>query len=110
MGGNRHNRAGAVAHQHIVGNINGNLLTVYRIHRRHTVDAYARLLLSKLGSFEIRFSGRLLAVSADLLPVLQFVLIFVNHRMLRRHYHIGRPEQGVAAGCINTQLIFLVFN
>ena len=110
MGRHRHDGACAVAHQYIIGNINGNLLAVYRIHRRHAVDTHTGLFLGKLRPFKIGFSGGLLSVSADLVPILQLVLIFVNDGMLRGYHHVGRPEQGIAAGGVNAQLILLILN
>ena len=56
MAGNRHDGARSVAHQHVIGNPDGNLLVIHRIDGGESLDHHARLVLGKLGTLEIGLS------------------------------------------------------
>ena len=107
---NRHNSTGTITHQYIIGYKDRNLLTIYRIDCRHTVNLHTGLLFGKFSTFKIGFSGSLLAVSHYFIPVLQLCLILINNRMLRRNYHVSNAKQGITSGRINTKLILFSFD
>ena len=91
--GHRHDRAGAVLHQHVVGHVHRDLLAVDRVgHGR--VQRHAGLLLV-VGPALL---GRLDGGAAHVLGHLGRVAQAQHVRVLGRHDEEGRSEQGVRAG------------
>ena len=114
MCGDRHDRAGAVAHQHVVGNEDRNLLSVNRI-RRERPGEDTRLLLVLL-TLEIRLRRDRRAIVLDRLggrrrsvgPSLVDCRALgsrrprvggehVDQRVFRGEHHVGGAEQGVGS-------------
>ena len=96
MGGYGHDRAGAVAHHHIVGDPHGDFSTIDRVDRMSAGED-ARLVLVEVAAFEVglrragffvSLDGRLMRGSGD----------FRNKRMFGREHHVGRAEERVGAG------------
>ena len=104
---NSHDGTGAVAHQNIVGNEDRDLLAVYRVNCGNAVQLNAGLVLIQLGTLEVGLAGSLLTVCANVLDVVQLVRPLLDHRVLRRDYHVGRTEQGVRTGSVNGQRVAL---
>ena len=105
-----HDCSGSVGHQNIIGNPDRNLLAVDRIDGGQTFDLHAGLLLGKLCSLKIRLLGCLVAVCRNHIPVFQFILVFVDDRMLRGYNHVSNTEQCIAAGRVYTKLILLALD
>ena len=96
VAGHRHDRAGAVAHEHVVGDPNGDAGPVCGIDRV-AAGEHARLFLVGLLPFHevaacdlgpIGVHRRLRIGSGD----------GVHQGMLRGQHHVGGPEQGVRPG------------
>ena len=62
--GHSHNGPGPIAHQHVVGNPNGQQLVVHRI-QRIAAGENPGLFLFEFLPLEIAFSGRRLAIRGD---------------------------------------------
>ena len=92
MCGHRHDGAGTVGHQYIVGNPYGNFLAVYRVYRSQTVQHNAGLVLCDFGSFKIGLLGCHFTVCHYVVPVFNGVFILIDKRMLRTHNHVGNTE------------------
>ena len=96
-----HNRSGAVAHEHIVGDPDGHALAVHGIDRVSTAE-HARFVLGQIGPLEI-------ALASGFFPVASEVgLLFrrsecVRERVLWGQHHVGAAEQRVWAGRENLQ-------
>ena len=105
-----HDRSGSVGHQNIVGNPDRNLLAIDRINRSQTLDLHAGLLLGKLCTLKIRLLGCLVTICRNHIPVFQFILVFINDRMLRGYNHVSNTEQCVTAGRVYTKLILLALD
>ena len=96
MRGHGHDRAGAVAHHHVVGDPDGELLAVDRIDREGPGEDAGFVLVEVaavhvgLGGtgFLIGFDGGLLIGGGD----------FRDQRMLGGNDHVGRTEEGVGSG------------
>ena len=68
---NGHDRAGAVAHQHVVGNEDRDFLAVDRIDCRNALQLDAGLVLVQLGALEVGLARSFLAVRADVVACLR---------------------------------------
>ena len=99
--GDRHDRARAVAHHNIVGDVDGDLLAGEGILRRETLKPYARLVLDELGALEFGLLRTLRAVGFDRVHVLYPALVLVDRRMLGSHDHEGHAEERVGAGRVD---------
>jgi hypothetical protein len=107
--GHRHDRAGAVAGQDVVGDEDGDLLTVHRVHRERSGEHPG--LDPVLLTLEVGHGGRTCGVvghgiawcsSATGPARVGLRGPGVGHELaddlgLRRHHHVGRAEQGVGA-------------
>ena len=105
MAGHAHDDAGAVAHQHVVGNENGDVLAGDGMDGLDALQPDAGLVLVQLAALEVGLPGGLLPVCLHSVPVGQLVLPLGEIGMLGRDDHIGHAEQGVAPGGVNGQLI-----
>jgi len=103
--GDGHDRAGAVAHQHVVRHPDRDFPPGRGVDRAHAVDFDAGLLLVELGALEVRLVRGELAVERDLLEVSNLPAVALDQRMLRRHDHVGRAEQRVRPGCEHAQRV-----
>ena len=103
--GHSHNGACAVADQHIIGNENGNLFAVHRVHGAHALYFHARFLFGQLGALEIAFAGGLFLVGAHGGHVANFICPFFNGRVLGADDHIGGAKQRVRPGGVNQQAV-----
>ena len=102
---NRHDGAGAVAHQDVVGNKDGDLPTVDGIDGHDALQPDAGLVLVDLGALKVGLFGGLRLIRPDLIHVGQPGSPLLNVRMLRRNDHIGGAEQGVRPGGVNFQSV-----
>ena len=107
MSGHGHDGSGAISHQHIIRDPDGNLLSVHRVRSGQTLNLHAGLVLGQFRALEIGLLGSLLPVGAKFLIVADLLFIFINQGMFRRHHHIGGTKQRVRPGGIDTQLVFL---
>ena len=91
-----HNRAGAVAHQHVIRDPDRNAFFVSRIDCECSGEG-AGLFLGKISAFEIRFRGNLGPISFD-----RFTLLFcrdlIDEWVFRRDHHVGRAIKCVGSG------------
>ena len=94
--GHGHDRAGAVAHHHIVGDPHGDFGAIHRVDGVGAGE-HTRLVLVEVAAFEIglrragfpiSLDGHLLRGSGD----------FRNERVFGRKHHVGRAEERVGAG------------
>ena len=98
VAGHRHDGAGAVGHEDIVGDKDGDLGVVHRVDAHHPLQADAGLVLGHLGALKVALAGGGLLVGADLLQVFQLVGPLLDVGMLGGDDHIGGPVQGVGPG------------
>ena len=107
MRGHGHDRAGAVAHEHIIADPDGNLPAVDGIDCLQAVDLHAGLVLVQLGALEVALLGGLGPVGHDVVKVADVRLVLLDHGMLGADHHVGRAEQGVGTGGVDPQLFVL---
>ncbi len=93
MRGDGHDRAGAVAHEDVVGDPDRDLLIVDRIDRVRAGED-AGLAFGEIGAFEVALVGDFGFVFLDGVAVLGRGE-FVDERMFRRKDHVGRAEKRV---------------
>ena len=105
MGRNRHDSAGTVGHENVVGYPDRDLLLRHRVHRGNSLQAYAGLVLGQLGPLKVRLPGCRFPILGDGSPVLQLVLIFVYQRVFGRNNHISSAEERIGPCCVDTQNI-----
>ena len=105
VGGHRHDGAGAVGRQNVVGNENGDLPAVHGIGGSDAQELDAGLGLGDLGSFKIALPGGFRLVGADLVQIGELICPFFDEGVLRRHNHIGGAEEGVGTGGIDLQIV-----
>ena len=91
----RHYRAGSVAHHNVIGNKDRYIAARYGIARRDARELYAGLVLVYLRALEFGLFSARLAVLLDLAEVCYLFFVFVEDRMLRRHYHKRHAEKRV---------------
>ncbi len=105
VGGDRHDGARPVGHQHVIGDENRDFFSIHGVDRAHAVQPDAGLLfiLGKLGALKIRFSGRLVPIGADLVPVFDLRGPFFQIGMLGGKDHIGRAVERVRPGGVDGQ-------
>ena len=92
----RHDRPGAVGHEHVVGDPDRQPLVVHRVDRVAAGED-AGLLLRQLLALEIALASRGGAIRLDRLSVLGRGQR-IHQRMLRRQHHVGGAEQRVGPG------------
>ena len=106
VAGHRHDGAGAVGHQHIVGDEDGDLLAVHGVHGRARPPAGRR---SCPCATSVRSKSLFLAAASwyalHLVQVGDLVRPFLNAGVLGRDDHVGRAEQRVRAGGVDEQLV-----
>ena len=105
VAGHRHNGAGTVAGEHIVGNVNGDFLPVYRVDRGHALQPDACFLFGHLGALKVGFAGGGLLISLDLLLIFQQPLPFFQQGMLWGNHHVGNAVEGVGPGGVHGELV-----
>ena len=93
MRGHRHDRAGAVLHQHVVGDEHRNLLAVDRV--RHGPPERHAGLVARLGAALL---GGLRHGAVHVLADLRRVVQLQHVRVLGRHHEERRAEERVGAG------------
>ena len=101
----RHDRAGAVGHEDVVGDEDGDFRAVDRVDSPDPLEHDARLVLDQLGALEVGLLRRLLLVGAHRVHVGNLVRPVVDVGVLGRNDHVGRAEQGVGAGGKDGQLV-----
>ena len=92
----RHDRAGAVAHQHVVGDPHRDLLAVDRVGGVRAGE-HAGLLAGLVLALEVLLLAGLLPVGGDGVGLLGDGEV-VDERMLGRQHHERRTEQRVGSG------------
>ena len=80
VAGHAHDDAGAVAHQDIVGNENGDLLAGDGVDGLDALQPDAGLFLVQLAALEVGLPGSLLPVGLHSVPVGQLILPLVRGR------------------------------
>ena len=116
MRGHGHDRAGAVARQHVIGDPNRYELFVHRIDRVRAGE-HAALVLGQFRPFQIAFARRRLAIRHHRLA-LRLGGERIYQFMLRRQHHVRRPKQRIRpcgkndnlfAGFLNRKCHFRAF-
>ena len=97
MGGHRHDRAGAVLHQHVVGDVHRDLLAVDRV-GDGAPERHAGLRLLGVAALLVGLVQRVVDVLAHGLLVLGPLGQAQHVGVLGRHHEEGRAEQRVGAG------------
>ena len=94
--GDRHDRAGAIAHQHVVGEEERDLLPVERVDRPR---AQPQAPLGPVGgeALDLGLPRHLLAEARHLVPLLRIRHQRFDQWVLRRQHRVGHPEGGVRA-------------
>ncbi len=103
-----HDRTRSVSHHYIVGDKDRDLFSVYGIDGTDTVKLNACLILDKLRTLKLCLLRALFPVLYDLIKVRQSVLILVNKRMLRSHYHECDTKERIATGRIYLKLFVYI--
>ena len=106
MRGNRHDGAGAVGGEDVVGDVDRDFRVVHGIDAEEAVELHAGLVLGHLGALEVGLARGGVLVGADLVrvrdqPGLEPLL---HERVLGAHHHVGRAEERVAAGGVDHDL------
>ena len=91
--GHRHDRAGAVAEQHVVGDPDRDALAVHRVERKRA-RPHAGLFLRQFGAFEIALARGFLPILPHRRPLL-LGHEPLHERMFRREHHVGRAVERV---------------
>ncbi len=107
VGRNGHDRARAVAHEHIVAHPDRHFFARHRVDGADTVDLNARLVFGKLGAFKVALFGGFFAVGNDGIMIGNFGFVIFNHGMLGADDHIGCPKEGIRTGGVDAQFVFL---
>ena len=105
-----HDRAGAVAHHDIVGNVDRDLLAVQRVDAGQAVDLHTGLVLDQLRALELSLFRTLRLVCIQLRDVSDLIAVLFNQRMLRRHDHESHAVERIRAGGINPELFILLLD
>ena len=100
-----HDDAGAVAHEDVVGDEEGDALAVGGVHGLDTLEADASFLLVQFAPLKVGFSRGLRLVGGYLVPVLNLALPLLQIGVLRGNDHVGHAEEGVAPGGVDRQLV-----
>ena len=104
-----HNGTGAVAHHHIVGDVDGNLLAGDGVDAGESLDFHAGLVLDQLCPLELALLGALCLIGIQIGDVGDAVPILLDDGVLRCDDHKGHAVQGVRTGGIDAQLLVCVF-
>ena len=105
VGGHRHDRAGAVGHQDVVGQPDRDLLAVHRVNGANAFDLHAGLFLVQLRTLEVALAGRLLTISHARVVIGDLILQLFDQRMFGRQHHVSRAEQRIGAGGVNAHFL-----
>ena len=105
MAGYRHDGAGAVAHQNIIGNKDGDLFAIDGIDSRHALQPHAGLIFGHFGALKIGLAGGDLLILPDSIHIGDAVRPLFDVRVFRRHNHVGSAKEGIGTGGIDEQLI-----
>ena len=100
---NRHNRAGAVGDQYIVGHPDRDLAAVDGVDGGDAVQAHAGLVLVQLRALEVGLLGRLLLIGTNRIDVLDEIRVLFDDGMLRGDDHVGRTEERIRARGVDAQ-------
>ena len=103
--GDGHNRAGAVAHQNVVGDKDRYFLAVYGVYRCDAFKFNARFVLVHFGAVKVGFARGFRLIRANRVHIREFVRPLFDKRVLGGNYHISRAEQRVAARGVDKQLV-----
>ena len=105
MARHAHDDAGAIAHQHVVGDEQWHVLAAGGVDGLDALQPDAGLLLVQLAPLKVGLAGGLLDIGGHSIPVLDLVLPLLEIGMLRGDDHIGHAEQRVAPGSVDRQLV-----
>ena len=105
--GHSHDGAGAVAHEHIVADPDGDFLAVDGVDGADAVDLNAGLVLGKLGALEVALLGGLVAVGGDGGVVGDLILVLLDEGMFGADDHVGRAKERIGPGGKHAQLLVL---
>ncbi len=103
MRGHGHDRARAVAREHVVGNEDRQRLAVDGVDARDACQPDAGLFLVELRALEVALRRGLLLVGRHLVGIFEHARLqpLLHERVLRAHDHVRRAEERIAAGGIN---------
>ncbi len=105
--GDGHDRAGAVGHQHVIGNPDGDALLIDRVDGVSAGED-AGFFLFGGEAVDFRLAGGLLDVGGDGGPLLRGGQL-IDQRVFRGHDHEGRPPQGIGPGGEDGQFMLADF-
>ena len=101
LSGNCHDRPGAVADQHVIGDPDRDLLVVDRVDGVGAGED-AGLLLGQVGAVEVALGGGLGLVGGDRLA-LEVGRQAFDERVFGSNHHVGGSEQRVGSGGVDPQ-------
>ena len=101
----RHDRAGAVGNEHIVGDEDRDLRAGQRVDGFHAFEPHAGLILRDLGALEIGFFRGLGLIRTDLLQIGELVRPLLDERVLRGNNHVRGAVQRIGARRIDGERI-----
>ena len=105
MTGHAHDDAGAVAHEDVVGDKDGQSLVGHGVRRLDALQTHAGLFLVQLAALKVGLVGGLVLIRCHGVPIFDVALPLLQQGVLRRDDHIGGAEQGVGAGGVHRHLI-----
>ena len=103
MAGHGHDRAGAVAHEHIVRHPYGDGLAGHRVHGLDAADGNARLFLGELGALKVALPGSGVAIGGDFFKVFDLVLVRLDQRVFGGEHHVGCAKERVRPGGVDPE-------
>ena len=105
VAGHAHDYAGAIGYKNVVGYEYRHFFAGGGVYGLYALQPHSGLVLIEIGALQIGFSGRLVDVFLDFVPVFDLVLPLFKILMLRRKNHVGNAEQRVAAGGEHGELV-----
>ena len=101
----RHDRTGAVAHHHVVGDVDRDFPAICRIDRRQPLNAHAGLILYELCPLKFRFLRAFFTIGVKRVCIGDLISVFIEDRMLRCNDHEGHAEHGIRTRGVDAQRI-----
>ncbi len=101
---NSHDGSGPIRHQDIIGHKNGNLLSIYRVHRLNALNPDTGLFLYQFRPLKIGFPVGSFPISRQFFRICNPILLLPDQWMFRCNDHIGGAEQRVRTGGIDPEL------
>ena len=101
----RHDSAGAVGDQNVVGDEDRYLSAVHGVDGCDALELHAGLVLVHLGALEVALLGGLSLISLDLVEVRELVSPLLDVRVLGGYDHVGGAVESIGTGGVYQQLV-----